>query len=291
MFEGTYTALVTPFSDGRVDTEALEFLIEKQIEGGITGIVPMGTTGESATLSHDEHVRVVELCVKVVNKRCKVIAGAGSNCTDEAIQLTQAAERAGVDGVLHVTPYYNKPTQEGLYQHFKTISEATDLPIMLYSIPGRCVVEIAIDTVRRLAADCDNIVAIKEAGGRVERVKQILEVVPPSFTVLSGDDALTLPFMRDGAKGVVSVASNLLPRELSEMVKLYLAGNADAAWSIHSRMDRLFRDLFIETNPIPVKAALAMRGWILEEYRLPLVPMARENRDRLETTLNEGGWM
>ncbi len=292
MFKGTYTALVTPFSDGRIDTEALEFLIEKQIEGGVDGIVPVGTTGESATLSHDEHIRVIELCVKVANGRCQVIAGTGSNCTDEAIQLTQAAERAGADGSLQVAPYYNKPTQEGLYQHFKAIAESTDLPLILYSIPGRCVIEIAIDTVARLAADCpENIVCIKEAGGRLERVKQLIGVVPSSFTILSGDDGLTLPFMRDGAVGVVSVASNLLPKEVSDMVRHFLTGNADSAWSLHAKMDHLFRDLFIETNPIPVKAALAMRGWIMEEYRLPMVPMSKDNRDKLEATLNDGGWL
>ncbi len=291
MFEGTYTAIVTPFRDGKIDAKALEILVEKQIEGGVSGIVPVGTTGESPTLSHEEHISVIELCVNVVNRRCKVMAGTGSNSTDEAISLTQAAERARADGCLLVAPYYNKPPQEGLYRHFKLIAECTELPLVLYSIPGRCGIEIAVETVSRLASDCENIVGIKEAGGKVERVTQLKKTVPASFTILSGDDSLTLPFMREGAAGVVSVASNLLPTEVSRMVRFQSEGQHEEAQSLHDRMADLFRDLFIETNPIPIKAALAMRGWIEESYRLPMIQMSPENRLKLENTLKKGGWL
>jgi 4-hydroxy-tetrahydrodipicolinate synthase len=288
---GTFTALVTPFRDRRVDAEAFSELIEVQVAGGVTGIVPVGTTGESPTLSFEEHINVIELAVRRAHGRVSVLSGTGSNSTREAIELTQAAERAGSDGVLLVAPYYNKPPQEGLFRHFAAVAASTELPVVLYSIPGRCAVEIAVDTVARLAAACPNIVGIKEAGGRVERVTELRRALPASFAILSGDDALTLAFMREGACGVVSVASNVAPAEVSGMVKAQLAGDSARASAEEARLMPLFRDLFLETNPIPVKAALAMRGVIADELRLPLVPMSADARARLESTLKTGGWL
>src|SRR5579863_6891466 len=232
-FTGTYTAIVTPFKHGKIDEPALERLIKFQIKGGVDGIVPVGTTGESPTLDYDEHIRVVTLAVKFAAGKIKVLAGTGSNSTKEAIQLTQQAEKAGADGSLQVAPYYNKPTQEGLFQHFHAIARATKLPILLYSIPGRCGVEIAVDTVRRLAHDCVNIVGIKEAGGNADRVSQLRASLGGAFSILSGDDSLTLPFMAVGAHGVVSVASNVIPREVSRMVRAYAQGNPAGALKLH----------------------------------------------------------
>ena len=285
MLKGTYTALVTPFCKGQVDEDALRKLVQWQIKEGVDGLIPVGTTGESPTLNMEEHIRVIEVVVQTAVGKAKVIAGTGANSTAEAIELTQAAERLGADGSLQVTPYYNKPTQEGLYQHFKAIAQATTLPIMLYSVPSRCAVEIGIETCRRLAKDCRNIIAIKEAGGTPERVSQLRAVFPSHFTILSGDDPLTLPFMAVGAKGVVSVASNVAPRQVAQMVKAYLHGKISLAQKLHAKLYPLFKDLFIETNPIPVKAALAMMGWIEEEYRLPLCKMSAVNRQKLRKTL------
>ncbi len=289
MFIGTYTAIVTPFKNGKIDDAALERLVESQIKGGVDGIAPAGTTGESSTLSYEENIEVVARAVKFARGRIKIMAGTGANATNEAIYLTQAAEKVGADASLQVAPYYNKPTQEGLYQHFQAIARATKLPIVLYSIPGRCGVEIGIETVRRLAHDCKNIVAIKEAGGSCDRVSQLRAALGPKFVILSGDDSLTLPFMSVGAQGVVSVASNVMPREVSEMVKLFLAGNAAAALRLHEKLYPLFKNLFIETNPIPVKAALAMMKLISEEYRLPLVPMDPKNRAVLRAAMKRCG--
>lgn len=290
MFTGTYTAIVTPFkSNGLLDEAALERLIKAQIKGGVDGIVPVGTTGESPTLDYEEHVRVVELAVQFAAGRCKVIAGTGGNSTSEAIYLTKAAEEVGADASLQVAPYYNKPTQEGLYQHFKAIAEATELPLILYSIPGRCGIEIAVDTVKRLAGACPNIVGIKEAGGSCDRVSQLRQALEKHFNILSGDDSLTLPFMSVGAEGVISVASNLIPREVSHMVDYFRSGRPEAALKLHRKFYPLFKDLFIETNPIPVKAALAMQGVIEENYRLPLVRMAAKNRATLQATLKSCG--
>ena len=289
MFTGTYTASVTPFRDGVIDEDALENLIRFQIKGGVDGIVPVGTTGESPTVDFAEHVRVIELAVKFSAGKIKVLAGTGANATREAIELTQAAEKAGADGSLQVAPYYNKPTQEGLYQHFKTIARATRLPIVLYSIPSRCGVEIGIETVKRLAADSKNIVGIKESGGSCDRVSQLRAALGPKFIILSGDDSLTLPFLAVGANGVISVASNVIPREVAQMVKAFLTGKNAAAMRLHEKFYPLFKDLFIETNPVPVKAALAMMKLISEEYRLPLVPMTPKNWDTLRTTMKRCG--
>jgi 4-hydroxy-tetrahydrodipicolinate synthase len=285
MFTGTYTAIVTPFRGGVIDEDALERLIKFQIKGGVDGIVPVGTTGESPTVNAEEHVKIITLAVKFAARKIKVLAGTGANATSEAIFLTQEAEKAGADGSLQVAPYYNKPTPEGLYQHFKTIARATKLPIMLYSIPGRCGIEIGIETIKRLANDCKNIVGIKESGGNCDRVSQLRAALGAKFEILSGDDSMTLPFMAVGANGVVSVAANVIPKDVSQMVKLFATGKTAAAMRLHEKFYPLFKDLFIETNPTPVKAALAMMKLIEEEYRLPLVPMNPKNWDVLRTTL------
>ena len=288
MFQGTYTSLVTPFRDDAVDATAYSRLIEQQIDGGITGIVPVGTTGESPTLDHDEHLRVIQLAVETAKGRCKVIAGTGSNSTREAIAMTKEAERAGVDAALLVAPYYNKPSQEGLFRHFKAISEATALPLVLYSIPGRCGVEIAVETVVRLAHECRNIVCIKEAGGSVDRVSQLRAAgLPEGFSILSGDDGLTLPFLAAGAVGVISVASNLIPTEVGDIVRCYQHGKVDAARALHERFYPLFKDLFIEPNPVPIKMALSMAyDWILPDVRLPLCEMSGKSLEQLRRTLS-----
>jgi len=289
MFTGTYTAIVTPFKNGQLDEAALAQLIKNQIKGGVEGIVPVGTTGESPTVDNDEHIRIIELSVKLAAGKIKVLAGTGANSTSEAIVLTKAAEGVGADGSLQVAPYYNKPTPEGLYQHFKAIANNTKLPIVLYSIPGRCGVEIGVPTVKRLAADCKNIVGIKEAGGNADRVSQLRAALGPKFEILSGDDSLTLPFMAVGAQGVISVASNVAPREVSTMVRAFAAGDVKKALAIHQKLYPLFKDLFIETNPVPVKAALAILGQMDEEYRLPLVRMSAANRATLKAAMKAAG--
>lgn len=289
MFKGTFTALVTPLRQHALDESAFKCLIQRQVKAGIDGVVPVGTTGESPTLTVEEHIRVVEWAVRFAAGRLKVIAGTGANSTDEAIHLTQAAERVGADASLQVAPYYNKPTPEGMYQHFRTIAERTRLPLILYSIPGRCGVEIAVETVKRLAADCPTVVGIKEAGGNADRVSQLRQAVPSRFSILSGDDSLTLPFMAVGAQGVISVASNIIPRQVVAMVRAFAAGQAPRAARLHQAYYPVFKDLFLETNPIPVKAALAMMGLIAEEYRLPLVPMGAKTRESLEATLRKCG--
>jgi 4-hydroxy-tetrahydrodipicolinate synthase len=289
-FAGTYTAIATPFRrDGKLDDPALERLIKSQIKGGVDGVVPVGTTGESPTLDYEEHVYVIKRTVELAAGRIGVLAGTGGNSTSEAIYLTKMAKKAGAQGSLQVAPYYNKPTQEGLFQHFRAIAEATDLPMVLYSVPGRCGVEIAVDTVHRLASACPTVVGIKEAGGNPDRVSQLRAALGPKFTIVSGDDSLTLPFMSVGAHGVISVASNVIPREVSQMVKAFASGKAEPALKLHARFYSLFKDLFIETNPIPVKAALAMLGICEEEYRLPLVPMGARNRETLKATLKACG--
>ena len=285
MFAGTFTALVTPFKNDRVDEAAFARLIEGQIAGGVTGIVPVGTTGESPTLTHEEHMRVIELAVQVAAGRCKVIGGTGSNSTAEAVAMTQEAERVGCDATLQVAPYYNKPSQEGLFRHFAKIAESTKIPHILYSIPGRCGIEIAVETTVRLAKACANIVAIKEAGGSVERVSALRAVLPAEFDILSGDDSLTLPFIGAGANGVISVASNIVPRNVADLVQAALDGRFDEARRLHFQWYPLFKDLFIEPNPVPVKHALALRGEMMADVRLPLCEMADGNRAKLEATL------
>jgi 4-hydroxy-tetrahydrodipicolinate synthase len=289
MFTGTYTAIVTPFKNGTIDEASFERLIQMQIKAGVDGIVPVGTTGESPTVDYDEHIHIVQLAVRFARRKLKVLAGTGGNSTSEAIYLTDRAEKAGADGSLQVTPYYNKPTQEGLFQHFRAVARKTRLPIMLYSIPSRSEVEIGLPTAKRLARECKNIIGIKEAGGNADRVSQLRAELGPRFEIMSGDDALTIPFMALGAQGVISVASNVIPLQMVQMVKAFSAGRIRDALKIHQRYYQLFKDLFIETNPLPVKAALAMMRLIQEEYRLPLVRMGPANRNRLRATMKACG--
>lgn len=283
--EGCYTALVTPFEGGKVCRSALHDLVEAQIAGGVAGVVPVGTTGESPTLSMAEHNKVIKQVIDSVDGRCKVIAGTGGNSTAEAVELTEHARGAGADATLQVSPYYNKPTQEGLYRHFSTVADI-GLPVVLYNIPGRCNIEISIDTVKRLAAH-PNIVAVKEAGGDADRVSKTLRAC--DITVVSGDDALTLPMMVLGATGVISVASNVVPAEVTELTTRALAGDFVGALEVHCQLYELFEALFIETNPIPVKAAVAALGLICEEYRLPMCELAAANREILLQAMRNTG--
>src|SRR5277367_2591349 len=286
---GTYTALVTPFRDGLVDETAFTRLLEEQIAAGIDGVIPTGTTGESATLTMEENLRVIEVAVNVVNHRVKVFAGTGSNSTAEAIYLTQEAKNLGADGFLIVTPYYNKPSQAGLFAHYSALADATWLPIIAYSVPGRTGMEISVDTMASIALKHPNIVAIKEAGGSIERFNQLRQALPDDVAILSGDDSMTLPALAVGASGVISVASNIIPKQVGDMVRAFQAGRAAEAGQMHRKYYPLFRDLFIEANPVPVKAALARQGWMTEEVRLPLVPLQLPNRNRLEVVLEQFG--
>jgi 4-hydroxy-tetrahydrodipicolinate synthase len=289
MFTGTYTAIITPFKKGNIDEAALERLIKVQIKAGVDGIVPVGTTGESPTVSYEEHVHIIALAVRFADRKIKVLAGTGGNATSEAVYLTQQAEKLGADGTLQVAPYYNKPTQEGLFQHFREVARCSRLPNMLYSIPGRCAVEIGVETVKRLAQSCRNVIGIKEAGGNADRVSQLRAALGGKFVILCGDDALTLPFMAVGAQGVVSVASNVIPRQVAELVRAFARGRMSQALKLHEKYYPLFKDLFIETNPQPVKAALAMMGQIEDEFRLPMVPMGAKNREVLRQTMRGCG--
>ncbi|MBE6399828.1 MAG: 4-hydroxy-tetrahydrodipicolinate synthase [Lentisphaerae bacterium] len=286
VLQGVYTALVTPFRNGKVDFAALEALLEKQIAGKVAGVVPVGTTGESPTLSTSEHIEVIARTAEIVNGRCQVIAGSGANSTEEAIYLTLEAKAAGADASLQVTPYYNKPTQEGIYRHFSVIAEKTALPVVLYNVPGRAGVPINADTIARLAKN-PLMVAVKEAGGSVDKVSAIKDLC--DITVLSGDDSLTLPMMSVGAAGVISVASNIIPGELSEMVALAAKGDFQAALAYHRKYYPLFRDLFIESNPIPVKAAMGIMGDIVPEYRLPLCELSDAHAVALLETMKKCG--
>ena len=286
MFTGTFTALITPFRDGQLDRDAFQALIERQIAAGITGIVPVGTTGESPTLGSEEHLDVIKAAVEFADGKLKVVAGTGANSTQEAIHLTQAAESMGADASLQVCPYYNKPSQEGLYQHYKTIADNTGLPIMLYSVPGRSVIEIEIETVARLANDCENVIANKEAGGSVDRVNQLVQAVPEDFQILSGDDPLTLPFMSCGAVGLVSVASNLIPVVIVSLVNRCLEGEYAEALELQKRYYPLLSGLMsLDTNPVPIKSAVALQGHCTSEIRLPLVGLTEEKTESLRSLL------
>lgn len=289
MFKGTHTALVTPFRNDDFDETSFRQLIDAQVAAGVDGIVPVGTTGESPTLTHEEHTAVIRTAIEAAAGRCKVIAGTGSNSTHEAVSLTREAEKLGADGCLLVAPYYNKPSQEGLYQHYRAIAEASSLPIVLYSIPGRCGIEIGVETIARLAADCPTVVAVKEAGGTVERVSALRSALPESFVILSGDDSLTLPFLSVGAEGVISVASNLIPAQVVRLVKAWTDGNAAEALKLHLGFYQLFKDLFIEPNPVPVKFALFLQGKMSPEVRLPLCGMSEANQRRLVALLEALG--
>ncbi|MCS6897959.1 MAG: 4-hydroxy-tetrahydrodipicolinate synthase [Nitrospira sp.] len=286
MFAGSLVAIVTPFRNGRVDERSLVELIEWQIAKGTDGIVPCGTTGESATLSHEEHNRVIQLTVEAVNRRVPVIAGTGSNSTDEAIALTKHAKRAGADGALLITPYYNKPTQEGLYRHYMAVAEAVDLPLVLYNIPGRTGVNMLPSTIARLST-IDTIVGVKEGSGSVQQASDIVQLCGDRITVLAGDDSLTLPMMAVGAKGVITVTANIVPTEMAQLVKTFAAGKVVEARQLHFTLSPLFAALFLETNPIPVKEALGMMGKIDPELRLPLCPMGQETREKLRQVLKD----
>lgn len=282
MFTGTYTAIITPFNrDGSVDYECFRALIEWQIAAGVEGLVPVGTTGESPTLEWDEHLKVISFAAETTAGRAKIIAGTGANATAEAVHLTQSVLKMGVDATLQVTPYYNKPNQEGLFRHFSLIADL-GLPVVLYNVPGRSVREIALETIVRLAAH-PNVVAVKEAGGSVDRASAIANVC--DLAILSGDDALAIPMISVGATGLISVASNVAPREVSDMVRAACSGDFRAAGAAHRRLYPLFRDLFIDTNPIPVKAALALLGRCEETYRLPLCEPSAKVREQLGATL------
>lgn len=286
MFHGAIVATVTPFRNGKVDAAALRRLVEFQIRSGTDGIVPCGTTGESATLSYDEHERVIDIVIRAVDGRVPVIAGTGSNNTKEAIVLTRYAKRAGADAALVITPYYNKPTQPGLVAHFTAVAEAADIPIVLYNVPGRTGVNMTAETVARLS-EVPNIVGVKEASGNLAQICDILRDTPKTFCVLSGDDGLYYPMLALGAKGVISVVSNVAPREMAALYDAFALGEVAKARDLHFRLWPLMQALFIETNPIPAKTALAMMGKIREEFRLPLCAMSGASRKVLAKVLSD----
>jgi 4-hydroxy-tetrahydrodipicolinate synthase len=284
MFKGVITALVTPLRNDHVDEEALRRLVDEQISAGIDGLVPVGTTGESPTLSNEEHIRVVEIVVQEARKRVPVIAGTGSNSTHEAIELTAAAKAAGADGTLQVTPYYNKPTQDGLYRHFKAVVDAVALPMLVYNVPGRTACDLLPDTIARLC-DLPLMVGVKEATGNLQRAAQIIARVGDRLTLLSGDDATAMPFFAVGGNGCISVVSNVAPADMAAMWDAAAAGNWNRARELHYKLFPLSEGLFIEANPIPVKAALAMMGKITDEIRAPLYALAGANREKVRKIL------
>ena len=287
MFKGAITAIVTPFTeDGAFDEEAMRGLVEFQIENKIDGIVPCGTTGESPTLGHEgEHQKVIEVVIDAAKGRTKVIAGTGSNSTKEAIDMTKKAAEAGADASLQVCPYYNKPTQEGLFRHFSAIAKAVDIPIIIYNIKGRPGINMETANLARLAKEHSNIVAVKEASGDINQMQDVLNTLPKEFDVLSGDDKMTFPLMKIGGRGVISVASNIIPADVKQLTEYALNGDMEKAEELHNKLLPLFEGLFVETNPIPVKAALAMKGMIKESYRLPMCEMQTANREKLKELL------
>ncbi len=289
MFKGSIVAIVTPFKNDRVDEATLKKLIEFQIKSGTNGIVPCGTTGESPTLSHEEHKRVIELCIETVNGRVPVIAGTGSNSTAEAIELTKHAAKAGADGALIVSPYYNKPTQEGLFRHFRAIAKGVNIPIILYNIAGRTGVNIEPMTMARIATECKNIIGVKEASGSLEQMQVIRNVCPKNFILLSGDDALTLPLLGIGGVGVISVAANIIPKDIVKLIETFNKGQLKEAQAIQNKLIPLIKSLFLETNPIPVKEALGMMGFCSPDLRLPLCPMSEANQASLRSALKDYG--
>ncbi|MBN2038695.1 MAG: 4-hydroxy-tetrahydrodipicolinate synthase [Spirochaetes bacterium] len=289
MFEGAFTALVTPFKEDKIDYESLEKIIEMQIEGGIDGIVPMGTTGESPTVSFDEHKDLIKRVVRLVNKRARVVAGTGANSTEEAVHLTRAAQEYGVDGALLVNPYYNKPTQQGLIAHFESIAKAVSLPIILYNIPGRTGVNFLPENIHELINRTDNIVAIKEASGDIAQMMRVIELCGNRLTLLSGDDNLLLPVLAIGGRGIVSVVSNFLPSDVKRIITLYESGNYSEAKEAFYKILPLMRCMFLETNPIPVKAAMEMLGHCSSQLRLPLLALSEENRTVLKQKLSDYG--
>ncbi|HZV46864.1 MAG TPA: 4-hydroxy-tetrahydrodipicolinate synthase [Thermodesulfovibrionales bacterium] len=286
MLKGSIVAIVTPFKKGKVDEKAFGDLIEWHIAQGTNAIVPCGTTGEASTLDYKEHYRVIDIAVKIVNGRVPVIAGTGANSTDETIEITEHAKKSGADAALLVTPYYNKPTQEGLYRHYKMVAEKVDIPIVLYNVPGRTAVNMLPPTVARLA-EIKNIIAIKEATGDMKQVSEVIRLCGDRMIVISGDDFTTLPLLALGGKGVISVSANVMPKEVSQMCSSWMKGQHDKARALHYKLEPLNASMFIETNPIPVKTALAMMGKIQEEFRMPLCEMAPANKEKLKKVLTD----
>jgi len=289
MFKGSIVAIVTPFHNGRVDENKLRDLIDFQIKNGTSGIVPCGTTGESATLNFDEHEKVIEVTIRHVNKRVPVIAGTGSNSTQEAIILTKQAAGAGADASLQVSPYYNRPTQAGLYEHFKAIAQSVKIPIILYNIAGRTGVNIEPETIARLAQDCKNIVAVKEASGSLDQMSRIKALCPESFQLISGDDSLTLPVLSIGGIGVISVVANIAPRDVADLVNTFQKGDIKGAQQLHYKLLPLIKAVFIETNPIPVKTAMGLLGMCEPDLRLPMCSMRADNLEKLKKALKDYG--
>lgn len=289
MYKGSIVAIVTPFKNGKIDEAKLKELVEFQIKNGTNGIVPCGTTGESPTLNHEEHARVIEICIDAAGGRVPIIAGTGSNCTEEAVSLTKHAARAGAKGVLSVSPYYNKPTQEGLYRHFKAVAESADVDVILYNIAGRTAVNIEPATIARLASDCKNIVGVKEASGSLSQMQTIKQLCPKDFLLISGDDALLLPILSVGGVGVISVAANIVPKDVLAVIEAYNAGDIAKAQAAHYKLLKLVQNLFIETNPIPLKAAMGLMGMCSAEVRLPLCEMSPANDEKLKKTLKDYG--
>ncbi len=288
-FQGAFTALVTPFRNGEVDEERYRALVEWQIEQGINGLVPCGTTGESATLTHQEHKDVIRICVEQVKGRVPVLAGAGSNNTREAVELTRYAKQAGADGALLITPYYNKPTQEGLYQHFKAIAAEVPMPFIVYNVPSRTGINLCPETLARMKRDIPEVIGVKEATGNLIQVSEIIEYCGPDFQVLSGDDFTVLPLLAVGGCGVISVSSNVVPAKMSEMCRAFFEGDLATARRVHYEIASINRAMFLETNPIPVKTALSMMGRIELELRLPMVPLQPANQSRLRDILSAAG--
>ncbi len=285
---GNYVALVTPFKDDKIDRKSFKRLIDFVISKGVDGIVPAGTTGEAATLDYDEHIEVIELAMEYASGRVKVMAGTGSNSTKEALQLTKAAEKIGVDYALIIAPYYNKPTQKGLYEHYKKIAEECSVKQLIYNIPGRTAVNVSAEVILSLASECKNIVGVKEASGDFKQMSEIVKSAPPHFSLISGEDALTLPIMAIGGKGVISAVANVFPSQMTELVKRSLKGEFDKARDIHLYLLEFFQVAFIETNPVPVKTALYLMGIIdSPEVRLPLCPMSQKNLEILKNTLKK----
>ena len=289
MFKGSMTAIVTPFKNGKVDEKALRDLIEFQIKNGTSGIVPCGTTGESATISFLEHDKVVDITVDQVKKRVPVIAGTGSNSTEEAITMTVHAAEVGADASLQVSPYYNRPTQKGLYEHFKAVADAVKIPIILYNIAGRTGVNIEPETIAQLASDCKNIVGVKEASGNLEQMSRIKALCPKSFALISGDDGLTLPVLSIGGTGIISVVSNIVPKDVAELVSSFLEGDIKRAQELHYKLLPLVKAVFIETNPIPIKTAMGLLGMCEPDLRLPMCSMMPENLEKLKKALKDYG--
>ena len=288
-FQGSFVAMVTPFRNGKVDEAKLRELVEFHITHGTDGLIPCGTTGESPSLSHDEHRRVVELVIEAARGRIRVVAGTGSNSTAEAIDMTRHAERAGATGALVVNPYYNKPTQEGLYRHFRAVAESVAIPILLYNIQSRTAINVETDTLARLVRDAKNIVGVKEASGSLDQMSQVIAACGPDFSVLSGDDNITLPLLVIGGSGVVSVIANIVPRETADLVHAALEGDWKRARDLHYRLFPLARAAFLETNPIPIKEAMALAGMLEPEFRLPMCRMSDANREKLRTILKPYG--